>query len=179
MNHSVFFREAAKSGQQSLDFFEAVVDECASFVGEALSRKLIDRFEPERAEKINYRLHTFKIVGPMSDVRYSNRSILSSAWTDIDNTKKGVVEPRRKLVDYYLRIRQERETGLISVEFTVMGFAQHAKKMGQAEPISLIKLDKRTTNPFFAKVAHTMTGLKPIIEAHAGKYQRKLERLPQ
>ncbi len=178
MSHRHLFRNSAQTAEGSfLAVFEAAIKEAEGFLAEARKAGVIDRYEADLKEKVNYRVHTFRVAGPASEVRYSNRSILSSAWSDVAKTKKGIVEPRRKLVDYYLKITQTRETGIVKVEFNVLGYGRHVNRLGAVQPVELEKFDRRKTNPFFKSTGNLMMALKPIIEAGANKYTRRLDRL--
>ena len=177
MTYKNFFEGAANRDNSAAELFTAAIEEAELFVGAAEEAELIDDSITERLEKINYRIHTFKMRGPASDIRYANRSILSGTWSDAAKTKKGIIEPRRKLYDYYLRLTQDRNSALLRMEFTVMGLGRHVKELGGVQPIELEKMDRRKTNPFFKGTARLMTELAPFIIAKAERYTAKLDRL--
>ena len=173
--HHNIFTEAIKFNQS--DRFDEIVAEARLFVETAKHHGYIDRYESDQEEKLKYRIYTFKIAGPLSEDRYTNASLLSSTWYSVSQTEKGIIEPRKKLFDYYLRVKQEKQKGTITLEFTVQGFSRHAKEIGNVPSLEIDKLDRRRTNCFFKKTKVLMFELRPTIEAKASQYVRKLERL--
>lgn len=178
MSHSRSFGNVAKNpGNNHSRVFKAAIKEAESFLDEALKAGLVDRYDVVLEEKLNYRIYTFKIAGPQSGVRYENKSLLSGTWCDVAKTEKGEIEPRKKLFDYYLRIIQTHETGVVKMELTVQGFSRHAERIGKVPAVELTQIDRRKTTPFFRSASNLMVGMKPIMDARAQKYIRKLDRL--
>lgn len=177
MAYRDYFTDASHQTVPGSGVFAKACAEALTYLGVAKSQKVIDGFTVSNQEKMNHKIRTYKIRGPFSEVRYASRSILSGAWTDVADRKKGIIKPRKKLVDFYLRVTLDKITGEVAMEFTVMGLGRYVNDNNRVLPVSLKTMDKRKTNPFFRKIAFLMAELRPAILAKAEKFEESRERL--
>jgi hypothetical protein len=177
MAYNDFFSRAANDIEPDPAIMQKAQKEAVLFLEAALKAGVIDGYDEIDKEKQERRIHTYKIRAPESEIRYSCRSLLSASWVDAAKTKKGVMEPRKKLYDYYLHLTQSKQTGAVTMEFTVMGLGRHVNDNNRVHSVTIEKMDKRKTNPFFRKTSMLMLALKPFVIDKARRFETRLERL--
>jgi len=160
---------------------QALTDHIQSQIGNFLNamqtRGCVNGYVLEPKATTSRSLKTFKIRGAYSDERYELAGLLRGTWKSEAELEKGVLKPRSKLDDYYIRVTLNHEKQSVDVRFTTMGYQQHVRRIGAIEPVEIKGVSDNSIYSFFDDVSHVMQGLVPVLEAKRDCATRKLDRL--
>lgn len=130
-------------------------------------RGLIDGFEVRQEVKGTSQLYTFCIKGVRSEDRYKNASLLATDCKSKWNKSLGIIEGRKKLVDFYTRITQGIGDVMPEISFSAVGHMYHVNKIGGVHSADLLGEENfQNFNEELFKIMHYM---KPIFEQRADK----------
>jgi hypothetical protein len=173
-----FFQKPAGKEEQNLQDYQRLIGDVRGFFNEAAREGQIDGVTEATKDRTKERVHEFRVRGPYSAVRYENSSLRRGTWDAVRKRDQGVVEPRKKLYDYYMRVRMDKGSGNLRLEFTVQGFGAHLKNSGGAShAVDIGSFDRRKSNPFLRQAASLIQRLEPVMKASEQSYLRSLDQL--
>lgn len=160
-----------------LTLVDHIQSQIENFLGIMQSKGYVDGHVLESQTRTKLDVRTFKIRGAHSEERYELAGLLRGTWRSEAELKEGVLKPRSKLDDYYMRVTLDREKQSVNVSFTTIGYQQHVKRIGVVDPVEVQGISDNNIYSFFDDVSHVMQELVPALEAKRDCAQRKLDRL--